>query len=795
MGNINKQKDRQYIKDKKRLMRLNVFLANWWVIAIMCSLLTIFFILIGNYAIVSVLKLMNNKFINAENSLQLSNCFDFSNLSKYKWIYIILGVFIAIWNCKFIYDVRTSYKDLNVNQKGGQSFETLDNIKKQYKEIPLKVYEFEGRGGMPVCRLEKKWYIDDAVTNSLKIGITRSGKGECFVFPEIDIYSRAKEKASMVINDPKLELYASSRDKLIERGYDVYVLNLDEPLKSMGYNPLQLIIDAYKNRDYASAEMLCNTLAYSIYNPDASSGDNKFFQSNSCNCLSALILAHIDDCINEDNRINAKNLIDFKRKRKNYHLLDDDARLEVIKSRNAFNLHQQKKSNEEIALICSCEIEDVEHLIDNWQTYNQMYVLDDDKFITTHDNEKRITMYSIINTFSELAKVKINDFTTALDIYFNERPALDRAKLKYSAVEVSGGRTKGSVFSNTLTDLTIFTYENFAKMTATNSLNLVDIGFGDKPVAVFMSAPDYDSSAHFLASLFVRQVYFILAKTSTKTKGNKCKRQVVFILDEFGNMPKIENMANIITVCLGRNICFSLYIQSYAQIEELYGKGCANTIITNCGNQVYILADDEDTANRFSKLIGSETIINVQRSGAKMSLKKHYMEHYEDKPLLNTNELLNFKEGENVICRAMKRKDLKGNDISSMPIFNSVDTRTNFVYRHKYMLDDFPNISPCEAHYDYIDIELEDYVLDISKWFEKKTAEKEGMIDTAFYEVDMLVRDLEKSKEIFDFLDENRIRYNANTLNVWQLISKLYELLDLKKIDSQQIDSVVDLVA
>jgi type IV secretion system protein VirD4 len=31
-------------------------------------------------------------------------------------------------------------------------------------------------------------------------------------------------------------------------------------------------------------------------------------------------------------------------------------------------------------------------------------------------------------------------------------------------------------------------------MTAENSIHFVDIGFGDKPIAVFIGFPDYDSS-------------------------------------------------------------------------------------------------------------------------------------------------------------------------------------------------------------------------------------------------------------------------------------------------------------
>ena len=79
-------------------------------------------------------------------------------------------------------------------------------------------------------------------------------------------------------------------------------------------------------------------------------------------------------------------------------------------------------------------------------------------------------------------------------------------------------------------------------------------------------------------------------------------------------MPPIDNMSNIITVCNGRNISFDLIIQAYNQLEKLYGDD-AETIISNCGNQVYILSNSTKTAEQFSKLIGSRTDTDLQRSG------------------------------------------------------------------------------------------------------------------------------------------------------------------------------------
>ena len=79
----------------------------------------------------------------------------------------------------------------------------MEEIKAQYKEIAESKEPFPGRGGLPVFRQGNKLYIDDSITNNLIIGMTRSGKGEMFVFPIIDILSRAAEKDISCYHRPK----------------------------------------------------------------------------------------------------------------------------------------------------------------------------------------------------------------------------------------------------------------------------------------------------------------------------------------------------------------------------------------------------------------------------------------------------------------------------------------------------------------------------------------------------------------------------------------------------------------
>ena len=131
-------------------------------------------------------------------------------------------------------------------------------------------------------------------------------------------------------------------------------------------------------------------------------------------------------------------------------------------------------------------------------------------------------------------------------------------------------------------------------------INSLEIKYTEQPTAVFMVIPDYDPSNHVIGSIFISQLYTELAVNCKETPNKKCFRRVHFILDEFGNMPPIDNMDGIMTVCLGRNILFNLVIQSYTQLNTKYDKG-AQTIKENCQNHILIMSNDADTIEEISK--------------------------------------------------------------------------------------------------------------------------------------------------------------------------------------------------
>lgn len=780
---LKKMGDNMKKKNPKRVMQLERYLSDTRIIMAIIIGIDLFFFMVMNFvintliAIPEMFKDLDNpgKYVGLKNVLPNIN-----NIRTYGGIYIpifiILLIFLLALDACTAYKMKVAWSEeyFNIGQKGDERWTTDEEIKQQFLEIPDKNESFPGYGGTIVSRMGNKLYIDTSPVNNMIIGITRSGKGEMYVFPSIDVYSRAEKKASLVINDMKLELYKSSKKTLEKRGYKVYLLNFDDPIHSMGFNPLTVIIELAVNGDYENAELLAQAFAFSIFNPDEPANTDRFWNDASSSLLAALILAHLEDCLRMDEMDNDRRYKIWTEKRVAYDGLDDDLKEKADKL-----YEEELNKNEKSDIILNPAV---------------MYLPEDAGYEKIYDNVKKINMYSIINTFTELARIRDpeNPDITALDIYFSKRPQLDRAKLKYAAIEIAGDKPKSSIFGVMLSRLTTFTYESMAKMTAESSFDLEEIGFGEKPVAVFLGLPDYDTSKHFLATVFIRQVSLVLSKRANRDRSGKCKRLVKFIVDEAGNMPAIEGLETYITMNLGRNISYDFYIQSYSQFEKKYGEGW-KTIKGNCGNQIYILTSDGDTAQTFSEDLGNETIVDLQRTGEKLSTHKHFMENTQEKPLLNKNQLMRLNEGECVVKRVMKRKDLNGNRVEPTPIFNSEESGKRFLYRYEYLTDTFPNPNEIDLYEintaDRSHINLRERVWDYNismTWLSN---------DVMDYGRDSLkVRDLSNGNDVMSALERIMEVTDLRNINEEMELSELTDLI-YKRIDKKdERDAILSLV-
>lgn len=82
-------------------------------------------------------------------------------------------------------------------------------------------------------------------------------------------------------------------------------------------------------------------------------------------------------------------------------------------------------------------------------------------------------------------------------------------------------------------------------------------------------------------------------------------RRLYFILDEFGQLSKMDSVVQLLTQGRSKGAATWLFIQDISQIDNIYGKDLSKSIVNGCRNKFYFNVSDHYTADFISKEIGS----------------------------------------------------------------------------------------------------------------------------------------------------------------------------------------------
>ena len=161
--------------------------------------------------------------------------------------------------------------------------------------------------GIPLINNGKEMWVDNGEYHNLVIGSTGSGKTQTVVKPMVNLL--AKKGESMIITDPKGEIYKYSASYLKEKGYKIIVLNFREPNRGNSWNPLTLPFKYYRAGNPDKAIELLNDVALNILYDPSNKNESDFWEKSAADYFSGLALGLFQDGKEEEVNLNSINVM------------------------------------------------------------------------------------------------------------------------------------------------------------------------------------------------------------------------------------------------------------------------------------------------------------------------------------------------------------------------------------------------------------------------------------------------------------------------------------------------------
>ncbi len=462
----------------------------------------------------------------------------------------------------------------------------------------------------------------------LVIGTTGAGKTTQFINPTIQIFSETSARPSLVITDPKGEIYDTHSAKLKRRGYNLMVFDLKEPFKSTCWNPMTRPYEMHHRALNLESEVKVHQGGHpSKYNLKYSPQDNfrnewYEFQGMALSSKEAM-----------------RNQVENVRQQLKNEAFEDLKDISIV----------------------LCPIEGKDPI---WERGARDMILGVMVAMLEDSENPELGMTKEKFNFFNLAKIcnlKDNDAYNpirSLTEYFQGRGKLSIATQLANQVVTNADKTAKSYMGVVTDRMGLFADTGVCFATSKNEMDFSR--FDEEPTALFIKIPDEKTTRHAIATMFISQLYKILVATAN-SRGGKLKKPVYFLLDEFANMPKIEDFKTVITVARSRNIFFTLIIQSYSQLTIQYGEEVGNIVKDNCNIHIYIASNDQGTKEEFSKRCGNISVetesTTISKGKEEDSKSKTTSVSLESRPLIYPEELGSLKD--EFIVSVLKENPMK----------------------------------------------------------------------------------------------------------------------------------------
>lgn len=214
----------------------------------------------------------------------------------------------------------------------------------------------------------------------------------------------------------------------------------------------------------------------------------------------------------------------------------------------------------------------------------------------------QITMTSIRKfQNSSMQEKNFNKFKT----YIDRKDYGSKSKDSLTSILNASDNTYKSITAVFGEKMSLFDDVNVANVTSDSNFDF-DL-LGREATALFIIVPDEDKVYFTLVTIIVGLLYKELVKLANSKENKKLPVQIDWLLDEFANCPPLADIEALVSVARSRGMRFHFFIQSFSQLDNVYGKEVAQIILDNCG-LIYLKTNTQDTAEQISKRLGKTTI-------------------------------------------------------------------------------------------------------------------------------------------------------------------------------------------
>lgn len=161
--------------------------------------------------------------------------------------------------------------------------------------------------GIPLMMNPKKVWVDNGEYHNIVIGSTGAGKTQTTVLPMVNLL--AKHDESMIITDPKGEIFEGTSNYLKSLGYNIVLLNFRDPQQGNTWNPMYLPYSLYKDGNIDKSVELLEDLAANILHDPQAKGQDPFWENTSADYFAGLSCALFEDAKPDEVNLNSISLM------------------------------------------------------------------------------------------------------------------------------------------------------------------------------------------------------------------------------------------------------------------------------------------------------------------------------------------------------------------------------------------------------------------------------------------------------------------------------------------------------